>query len=83
MLVRVNNLRMPVEAPEAELPAAAARVLGWPVSDLGPWRILRKSLDARSRDDLRFVYSVVMELPGEGGARTHHADVQPYASESF
>jgi uncharacterized FAD-dependent dehydrogenase len=83
MLVRVNNLRMPVEAPEAELPAAAARVLGRPVADLGPWRILRKSLDARSRDDLRFVYSVVIELPGDAPVQTHHADVQPYAAEAF
>jgi uncharacterized FAD-dependent dehydrogenase len=83
MLVRVNNLRMPVEAPEAELPAAAARLLGRAVTDLGPWRILRKGLDARSRDDLRFVYSVVLELPGHSKLREHQADVQPFAPETF
>lgn len=83
MLVRVNNLRLPVEAPEADLPAAAARVLGRLVGDLGPWRILRKSLDARSRSDLRFVYSVMLELPGESNSQTHHADVQPFEAEFF
>lgn len=65
MRLRINNLRLPVEVPEAELPAHAAQRLGMTPSDLGPWRILRKSLDARARGDLRFVYSVVVELPGD------------------
>ncbi len=39
-----------------------ARTLGVSPSDLRRWRILRKSLDARSRDDLTFVYSAAVEL---------------------
>jgi NADPH-dependent 2,4-dienoyl-CoA reductase/sulfur reductase-like enzyme len=35
------------------------------VEDVARWRILRKSLDARTRDDLRFVYSAVVELPAD------------------
>lgn len=83
MFVRVNNLRLPVESPEAELPVAAARQMGRRVSDFGPWRILRKSLDARSRDDLRFVYSVVVEMPDAAAAPTASADVQPFSAEPF
>lgn len=83
MLVRINNLRLPVEAPEAELPAAAAVLLGRPVSDLGPWRILRKSLDARSRNDLRFVYSVAVELPGATDGDALPADVHSFGPEPF
>ncbi len=83
MLVRVHNLRLPVEAPEADLPAAAAMELGRPAADLGTWRILRKSLDARTRDDLRFVYSVVVELPGESSLRAYSTNVQPFDAELF
>lgn len=63
MWLRINNLRAPVEAAEAELPRQIARKLGLSVDDLGAWRIVRKSLDARARHDLRFVYSVSVETP--------------------
>ncbi len=63
--LRITNLRLPVEAPEAELPRQIAKRLGVRGDDLFAWRILRKSLDARKPDDLKFVYSVFVELPGD------------------
>lgn len=60
MPFRVTNLRVSVELPEDELGATIARRLGLRESDLTSWRILRKSLDARSRRELLFVYSVVV-----------------------
>lgn len=82
MLLRVNNLRRPVEEPEAELLPAAARRLGVAVCDVANWRILRKSLDARSRMNLQFVYSVVVELRLDRPVSVS-ADVAPFAPESF
>src|SRR5262245_9680088 len=84
MWLRINNLRLPVEAPEAELPARIARRLGLRADDLGAWRILRKSLDARAREDLRFVYSVAVETPARDWAPSPgDADVDRYLAESF
>ncbi len=65
MTLRVSNIRMPVEEPEDSLRTRLARRLGIPVTDLVRWRILRKSLDARSRHDLKFVYSAAVELTNE------------------
>ncbi len=86
MSIRVNNLQLPVEAPEASLGTVLARRLGVQESDLRSWRILRKSLDARSRHDLKFVYSAVVDLPEESRAlqsldRT--GDLQSFHSENF
>jgi len=84
MRLRINNLRLPVEAPEAELPARVAQRLGLKSEDLGPWRILRKSLDARSRDDLRFVYSVAVELPADDWrSRPGDPDIDRYDPNVF
>jgi uncharacterized FAD-dependent dehydrogenase len=66
MPLRVSNLETPVEQPEELLGEVLARQLGVSTTELGPWRILRKSLDARSRQALRFVYTVVVSWPGEG-----------------
>ena len=55
MPLRVTNLSLPVDAPEASLRDVIARRLGLRSEDLTSWRLLRKSLDARSRHDLKFV----------------------------
>ena len=61
--IRIANLTTDVFEPEAELPKRVARKLGLTESDVSRWRILRKSLDARSRRDLKFVYTLLVELP--------------------
>lgn len=65
MQIRLTNLRLPVEAAETELTRQLSQRLGVRMDDLGAWRILRKSLDARSRHDLRFVYTIAVTLPDD------------------
>ena len=65
MPLRLTNLELPVQEPEEMLGEAIARRISLPAVELLEWRILRKSLDARSREALRFVYTVVVTWPGE------------------
>ena len=62
MSLKLSNIRLSVQYPEAELPSVLAAKLRVPVGEVTRWRILRKSLDARSRDSLQFVYSAVVDL---------------------
>ena len=61
--LRIANIRVDVTEPETQLPRRVANKLGLSEADFAQWRILRKSLDARSRRALRFVYTIVVELP--------------------
>lgn len=92
MSLRVSNLRLPVEEPEANLPGHLARTLGVEPGDVARWRILRKSLDVRDKRELRFVYNFEVELPdGEAavadrmtrdahpGAQVEEFDEPPFA----
>lgn len=63
MNLRVSELKLAVGQNEAELPALAANRIGCDLGELGNWRILRKSLDARRRDDIHYVYSLALDLP--------------------
>jgi uncharacterized FAD-dependent dehydrogenase len=81
MSLKLSNIRLSVEYPEAELPKVLAAKLRVPVSEVTRWRILRKSLDARSRDSLQFVYSAVVELPAD--AEQHSLERAPDEIESF
>src|SRR5262245_848882 len=65
MPLRLTNLELPVEESEEQLRDIIIAKLGLGVGEPITWRILRKSLDERSRDSLRFVYTVVAAWPGE------------------
>jgi uncharacterized FAD-dependent dehydrogenase len=91
MPIRISNLRLGLEEPEAELPVQIAHVLGVSRETLQEWRILRKSLDTRDQDALRFVYTVEAGL-GEDEARLtrkfpprarHGVRIEPYREQPF
>ncbi len=62
MSLRISNVRLSVDEPEAVLPERLARILGLAPAALGHWRILRKSLDARNKNALQFVYTAEVSL---------------------
>jgi uncharacterized FAD-dependent dehydrogenase len=63
MALRVSNIRLRWDEPEATLPARISSILGIKTEDLSSWRILRKSLDARDKGALQFVYAAEVTLP--------------------
>ena len=87
MPIRVSNLRLPVTAPEAELPQQIAGRLGVGLADLAEWRILKKSLDARSHRDLQFVYTILVQTPPDWTPHVRSSspasDLQAYEPLSF
>ena len=74
MPVRVSNLRLGLDEPEAALPEQAARALGVDPSALRGWRILRKSLDARDKDRLNPHQPLAHDIAGKQGGAEQHDD---------
>jgi uncharacterized FAD-dependent dehydrogenase len=68
MALRISDVRLGIDEPEAVLPERLARILGLPPGEPLRWRILRKALDARDRDALQFVYTAEVTA-GEDEAR--------------
>jgi uncharacterized protein len=62
MAFRIANVRLGLDEPEASLAGQLAKVLGLRPEDLLSWRILRKSLDARVKENLNFVYTAEVTL---------------------
>ncbi|WP_227254518.1 NAD(P)/FAD-dependent oxidoreductase [Frigoriglobus tundricola] len=87
MSIRVSNLRLPVEEPEAALPTHLARTLGVQASELTRWRIVRKALDLRDKRQLRFVYNFEVDLPADERAvvarASHAAQVELHEEPPF
>jgi uncharacterized FAD-dependent dehydrogenase len=62
MPLRLSNIRLGLNESELALPARMARALDLRPDDVRRWRILRKSLDARDKRDLAFVYTAEVQL---------------------
>jgi len=92
MSLKLANLRLELDEPEAALAEKISGRLGIRPEEIAHWRILRKSLDARRHDDLHFVYAAEVELPEN---ETQHvlalagerpglrSDVEPFRQEAF
>ncbi|CAN5690543.1 NAD(P)/FAD-dependent oxidoreductase [soil metagenome] len=87
MSLKVLNLPMGLDEPETALIEKLARRLGVGSDQIGRWRILRKSLDARKRDQIHFVYAAEVELNGvieaDIAAQKPGPDVVPYVPDRF
>jgi uncharacterized FAD-dependent dehydrogenase len=88
MPVKVSNIRLPLAESELALAEHLGRALNLKDGSLPPWRILRKSLDARDRDRLCFIYAVEVSLQAGGenpsaSARRAGVRVEPYREPPF
>ncbi len=76
MPIRVSNLRLGIDESEQALPQRLARALDLLQDEIKRWRILRKSLDARDKDDLAFVYAAEVAVPEDERRVTDRARVR-------
>lgn len=70
--LRVSQFQVPVEEPEDGLPKQVAKALGLTLGDLLHWRVVRKALDVRDKQNLRFVYTLEIETTAEAAEQAQH-----------
>ena len=64
-MIRIQQLKLPVTHTEEELVEKIARELKIKPQQIASWEIVRRSLDARHKGDLKYVYLVDVETPLE------------------
>ena len=61
-VIRIGNLSLPLEAGEEGLRKRAARALGVRPGALGELEIVRQSIDARDKHNVRYVYLSLIHI---------------------
>ncbi|BCI66868.1 NAD(P)/FAD-dependent oxidoreductase [Acetobacter aceti] len=73
-MIRVSEIRLPLDhAPDA-LPEALAQRLGVSVSDIGAFSVARRGYDARKRGRIFLVYTLDCTVPNEAAILSRHSD---------
>lgn len=65
-MIRIGNLSLPLDGDFDLLRRRAARALGVRPGALEELEIVRQSIDARNKGDVRYVYTVELSMPDEG-----------------
>ena len=69
-MIRITELRLPLDHPPAALKTAAAQRLGVPEHALATLHVHKRSHDARKKQALTFIYSVDLEVAGGADAES-------------
>lgn len=64
-MIRINEIRVEKDAGMAQVKKKAARILGLKPSEITDIRVLKRSVDARKKDSILEVYSVMAEVSRE------------------
>jgi len=73
-VIRINELRLPLEHPPEALPAAAATRLGISEAAIRHLSVFKRSHDARKKNALMFIYSVDVDVENEARLLKRFAD---------
>lgn len=76
-MIRILQLKLPVEHTEEELKNKIVKTLRIRPEELKEWKIVRRSVDARKKDALSFVYQIDVKTPKEKKilARSKHNEI--------
>ncbi|MDZ4052467.1 MAG: hypothetical protein U1E24_04270, partial [Phenylobacterium sp.] len=73
-MLRISELKLPLDHTREALPAAIAARLGVTEADLTTWSVWKRAHDARRKSAILKVYIVDVEVRNEDAVRTHIAD---------
>ncbi len=72
-MIRINNLKLSISEGQEKLRALAARALRIREQEIGSLRIVKRSIDARDKQDIRYVYAVNVAVTGDEAAVLNRA----------
>ena len=65
-MILIRSLRLEVGEELSALKGKAARALGCKSGEIRQWKLVKRSLDARKKNDIHYVCAVAVSLPEEG-----------------
>lgn len=78
-MIKIANIKIPADVPPSQLSAYLERTLDLGVGSISALQILKRSVDARRKRDVSFVYSFALSVQDERDLLVHYPDLTaPY-----
>lgn len=76
-MIQISQLKMPIKHTKEDISKKLSRMLHIPAKETAAFSILRKSLDARNKTDLKWVYTIGLEHKQEEAIikKVHHNNI--------
>ncbi len=72
-MLRLEQIKLPVEHEDVDIRKAILKRLKIPASNLIDYRVIKRSIDARKHNQIRFIYSVDVEVKEESSLLSRYA----------
>ena len=82
-MIRLREIAMPPKHTEAQLIYESARILKISASKIKNLRIVRRSVDARKKPDVKIVYTVDVKIDGNEGKILQYGTLLPVLHQSI
>ncbi len=82
-MIRVNNIRLSLQEEPEKIEKKLLRMLKIAPQELQQWRMIRRSLDARKKEDIHYVYTVDVKLSDEKKVLAKIKGVQHSPDEAY
>ncbi len=85
MMIRIRSIALPLEVDESALYEKSAKILGLRPSDLDALHLVRRSIDARKKGNIHYVYTVDVEVanPEDVVARAKNPNVTLHQPKGY
>lgn len=74
-MLRINEIKLPLDHSDSELPEAIAAKLGVSVADLADFSVFKRSYDARKKGNIQLIYQIDVTLDAALEARSLAANL--------
>lgn len=64
-MIRIDQLKLPINYSESDLKKAVVKVMGVSYSDVCGFELIKKSIDCRDKSNIKYVLSLAVKLAGE------------------
>ena len=72
-MIRINEIKLPLDADESELKAKVCRALRCSEDNIKSITFLKKSIDSRDKENICFVYNLAVEVNGNENSLLKHS----------
>ncbi|MDE6372742.1 MAG: hypothetical protein K2L61_04280, partial [Clostridia bacterium] len=78
-MIRADQIKLPIDYCDTDVKIGAAKALGVSVADIKDVEIIKKSIDSRDKNRIRYVLSVAVALDCEKRYLSRHPNAKHYA----